>query len=161
MIGPMPSDERILRGAIFAELGIAARYGEELVAAELREVGVDAGDYGFLSFVGVLQPVTRTQLAAATGIRRTTLRDALRQRIDRGHIREAAHPTDGRASILTLTPEGQSIFDRGHPAFLRALQRLDEALDGSLDEREEVVWSLRVALQRLASGAEAPAPARF
>jgi DNA-binding MarR family transcriptional regulator len=151
------SDERILRGAIIAELGVAARYGHELVATELRAVGVDPDAYGPLSFVGVLQPVTRTRLAQATGWRRTTLRDVVRRLIDRGHVRESAHPRDGRSSLLELTPEGQAIFDRGQPAFKRALDRLDAALGGGLDEHERVVWEIRVALQGL-TDARAPAP---
>ena len=148
----MASDERILRGTIFADLGVAARYGEELVAAELRAAGVDPGPYGPLSLIGVIQPVTRTQLAEATGWRRTTLRDVLRRQIDRGHVEENAHPSDGRSTLLTLTPAGQTIFDRGKPAFHRALGRLNEALDGRLDVHEQTVWEVRVALQRLTSG---------
>jgi len=147
----MASDERILRGAIFADLGVAARYGEELVAAELRAADVDPDQYGPLSFIGVMQPVTRTQLAEATGWRRTTLRDVLRRLIDRGHVEENANPNDGRSTLLTLTPAGQTIFDRGKPAFQRALGLLNEALDDRLDVHEQAVWEVRVALQRLTS----------
>jgi hypothetical protein len=34
-------------------------------------------------------------------------------------------------------------------AFRRALARLDEALEGRIDEHEGVVWRVRVALQEL------------
>jgi DNA-binding MarR family transcriptional regulator len=147
----MAADERIMRGAILAELGVAARYGQELVAAELRAAGVDPAAYGPLSFIGVLQPVTRTRLARATGWRRTTLRDALRKMIDLEHVRESPNPDDGRSTLLTLTPAGQNIFDRGQPAFLRALARLDAELGGGLDDHEQIVWKVRIALQRLAA----------
>ena len=46
-----------------------------------------------------------------------------------------------------LTPAGQAIFDQGLPAFQRALATLDAKLDGRLDEHEEAVWAVRVALQ--------------
>ena len=151
MIARMASDERLLRGAIFSELAIAARYGEELTAAELRAAGVDPAEYGPLSFIGVTQPVTRTRLAQVTGWRRTTLRDVLRRLIERGHVEERANPDDGRSTLLTLTPAGQDVFDRGKPAFHRALGRLDEALDNRLDEHEEIVWKVRVALQSVDS----------
>jgi DNA-binding MarR family transcriptional regulator len=141
--------QRILRGAIFAELGVAWRYGQELVGAELRAAGVDPEEYGFVSLIGVLQPTTRTEIVAALGMRRTTLRDRLRQFIDSGHIREAPNPDDGRSTLLTLAPKGQRVFDKGHPAFLRALKRLDDALGGELDAHEEVLWRVRVALQEL------------
>ena len=141
--------ERILRGAIVYELMTAARYAIEYSNVALREAGVDPNEYGFLSIVGVLQPVTRAKLARATGMRRTTLRDALRPVIERGHVREDPHPTDRRATLLRLTPEGQAVFDKGQPAFVEALHRIDAALGGKLAEHEETVWNVRVALERL------------
>jgi DNA-binding MarR family transcriptional regulator len=149
-------DERQVRGAIVNELGVATRYALELSNAELRTAGVDPGEYGPLAFIGVLQPVTRTRLAAATGQRRTTQRDLIRRLLDRGHLREVPNPRDGRSTLLELTPAGQAIFDRGLPAFQRTLRRIDEALGGRLQEHEEAVRRVRVALQALA-GDEAPA----
>jgi DNA-binding MarR family transcriptional regulator len=61
------------------------------------------------------------------------------------------NPDDGRSTLLELTAKGQRIFDRGLPAFQRALRRLDEALGGELDAHEETVWQLRQALQELVS----------
>lgn len=143
--------DRHLRGAIVNELLVAARYALELANEELRATGVDPDAYGPISFVGTLQPVTRTQLAEATGQRRTTQRDWIKRLIDAGHVREVANPRDGRSTLLELTPAGQRIFDAGQPAFVRALDRLDEALGGKLDEHEEAVWRVRLAAQSLTS----------
>jgi DNA-binding MarR family transcriptional regulator len=138
------------RGSIIQELWVAARYGLALADAELRAAGVELDEYGFLSFVGVLQPVTRTRLSKASGLRRTTLRDAVARLIERGHVEERPNPRDGRSTLLSLTPTGQQIFDRGRPAFSRALKSLDATLDGKLHEHEEAVRRVRLALQRLA-----------
>jgi DNA-binding MarR family transcriptional regulator len=151
--------ERQVRGAIVNELVVASRYALELSNTELRAAGVDVGEYGPLAFIGVLQPVTRTRLAAATGQRRTTQRDLVRRLLERGHLREVPNPHDGRSTLLELTPAGQAIFDRGLPAFQRALRRIDEALGGRLDEHEDAVRRVRVALQSLA-GDEVPADGR-
>jgi len=150
-------DDRSVRGAIVNELIVAARYALEVSGAELRAAGVDPGEYGPLSFVGVLQPVTRTQLAAATGQPRTTQRDLLRLLLERGHLREVPNPRDRRSTLLELTAAGQEIFERGLPAFQRALRRIDEALGGGLDEHEQAVRRVRVALQGLVG--EPPIPA--
>jgi DNA-binding MarR family transcriptional regulator len=99
--------------------------------------------------------VTRTQLTAATGYPRTTVRDILRAVIERGHARERPNPHDGRSTLLELTPKGQAIFDRGIPAFKRALQRIDAALGGNLDEQEDAVRAIRIALQAELKPAEA------
>ncbi len=143
------AEEPIVRGAIVQELLVASRYGWELSRQALLAEGVDADQYGPLSFVGTLQPVTRTRLTQAMGIRRTTLRDLVARLIERGHVREEPNPEDGRSTLLTLTPEGQEIFDRGLPVFQRVLAQIDEALAGSLNEHEEVVRRVRVALQGL------------
>jgi DNA-binding MarR family transcriptional regulator len=147
----MAAAEPIVRGAIIQELWVAARYGLELSQAELRAAGVDLREYGSLSFVGTLQPVTRTRLALAMGLRRTTLRDAVGRLIERGHVEERPNPDDGRSTLLVLTPAGQDIFDRGLPAFRRVLDALDHALDGGLQEHEEAVRRVRIALQELSA----------
>jgi DNA-binding MarR family transcriptional regulator len=148
--------ERHVRGAIINELGQAARYANTLAEIELAAAGVDRAEYGFLSFVGVLQPVTRTRLTQAVGLRRTTVRDVVKRLLERGHVREMPNPQDGRSTLLELTPAGQKIFAAGMPAIHRVLGALDEALGGKLDEHEEVVWRVRNALQDLA---EARTPA--
>ena len=145
----MAETEPIVRGAITQELWVAARYGWELASSALQAEGVDPNEYGPLSFIGTLQPVTRTRLAEAMGLRRTTLRDLVARLIERGHVREEPNPRDGRSTLLTLTPEGQDIFDRGLPVFRRVLAQIDAALDGGLDEHEQAVRRVRVALQTL------------
>ncbi|MEP6909481.1 MAG: MarR family transcriptional regulator [Actinomycetota bacterium] len=141
--------ERLVRGAIINELAVAARYANELAAAELRAAGVDLDEYGFLSFVGVLEPVTRTVLTKATGRRRTTVRDVVKRLLEQDHVRELPNPQDRRSTLLELTPRGRAIFDRGLPAIQRALAAIDVALGGKLDENEEIVWRVRTALQEL------------
>jgi DNA-binding MarR family transcriptional regulator len=150
--------ERQVRGAIINELGQAARYANALAEAELAAAGVDRGEYGFLSFVGVLQPVTRTRLTQAVGLRRTTVRDIVKRLLERGHVREVPNPRDRRSTLLELTPAGRKIFDAGMPAIHRVLRALDEALDGKLDEHEEVVWRVRIALQELVEARESARP---
>ncbi len=151
----------LVRGAIINELLVASRYALVLADEELRADGVAPEQYGPLAFVGRLQPVTRTQLAEATGNPRTTIRDLIKRLIDAGHVREVPNPRDGRSTLLELTPAGQEIFDRGMPAFQRVLRRLDEALDGRLYEHEEGVWRVRVALHSLVGDREILAwPAR-
>lgn len=151
MIGSMAQVEPIVRGAITQELLVAARYGWELTRKRLSAEGVDPEEYGPLSFVGTLQPVTRTRLAQAMGLRRTTLRDLVARLIDRGHVDESPNPRDGRSTLLGLTPAGQEIFDRGLPVYRRVLSEIDAALEGQLDEHEEAVRRVRFALQALSA----------
>ena len=150
----MAEGERLTRGAIINELGVASRYAHELAFAGLREAGVEPDEYGWVSFVAVLQPVTRTKLTQATGQRRTTVRDAIRRMVERGHVEEVPHPQDGRSTLLRLTPSGRELFDTGQPVVEGVLQAIDEALGGKLDEHEEAVWRVRLALQELVGEGE-------
>jgi DNA-binding MarR family transcriptional regulator len=149
--------ERHVRGAIINELGSASRYAHELAALELRAAGVVPSEYGFLSFVGTLQPVTRTKLTEASGLRRTTVRDVVKRLIDRGHVMEVPNPKDGRSTLLVLTPDGREIYDKGQPAIRRVLEAIDDALGGKLDEHEETVWRVRNVVQELIGDRE-PVP---
>jgi DNA-binding MarR family transcriptional regulator len=144
------AEERLVRGAIYNELFVASRYGQQLIRGELEAAGVAVDEYNLVSFVGFLQPVTPTDLARASGITRTTLRDAIARCVERGHLEQVPNPDDARSHLLRLTPPGEALLERGLPAVHRALRRLEEALDRPLDEYEESVWRLRRTLQRLA-----------
>src|SRR4029450_2542419 len=126
MIAAVAGAAPIVRGAIVQELLVAARYGWELSRQALRAEGVDPDQYGPLSFVGTLQPVTRTQLTQAMGVRRTTLRDLVARLIERGHVREDPNPEDGRSTLLTLAAGGQENLGRRLPVFRRVLAQIDE-----------------------------------
>ena len=149
MIAAMAQTEPVVRGAIVNELLVAARYGWELSRRALTAEGVDPDEYGPVSFIGTLQPVTWTRLTEAMGVRRTTVRDLVARLIERGHVREDPNPRDGRSTLLTLTPAGQDIFDRGIPVFRRLLSQIDGALEGRLDEHEQAVRRVRIALRAL------------
>jgi DNA-binding MarR family transcriptional regulator len=153
----VPDDERLVRGAIYNELFVASRRGQQLIRGELEAAGVPIEEYSLVSFVGFLEPVTPTDLARASGITRTTLRDAVARAVERGHLEQAPNPADARSHLLRLTPAGRRLLQRGLPAVHRALHRLEAALDRPLDEYEETVWRLRRTLERLVG--EEPDPA--
>src|SRR3954466_12139877 len=111
MIAAVAEAEPIVRGAIVQELFVAARYGWQLAQEALRAEGIDPAEYGPLSFVGTLQPVTRTRLTQAMGLRRTTLRDLVARLIDRGHVRGGRNTGAGSSARLTVTPAGPGICD--------------------------------------------------
>jgi DNA-binding MarR family transcriptional regulator len=143
-------DERLVRGAIYNELAVASRYAQLVIRGELEAAGVVVDEYHLVSFVGFLEPVTPTDLARASGITRTTLRDAVARAVERGHLEPVPNPGDARSHLLRLTPAGKAVLERGLPAVHRALRRLESALDRPLDEVEETVWRLRRTLERVA-----------
>jgi len=119
MIRPVAPKEPIVRGAILAELLVAGRYGKEFADAELRRAGVDPDSYGFLSFVGTLQPVTRTRLgqAAATTMARYTWDDTHTQ-VSGTYVGEIIGVLHNRATKVLIGNVGSTMsglfFLSGH-----------------------------------------------
>ncbi len=119
-----------------------------LVAEAMRDAGMSGETYAVYSSVFERGPITLTDLANHLGVPVTTLADAVRSMIERRHLRRATHPSDGRASLLSLTPAGLRAHRRASASFERAHQAL--ALE--LDEITEA--SARSTLQGLARSAE-------
>jgi DNA-binding MarR family transcriptional regulator len=92
--------------------------------------------------------ITMTEVARQLGMPVTTAADYVRSMQQRGHLRRHAHPGDGRAFLLRLTPAGLRAHRKASAAFDRAYQALNAEL-GELDEEH-----VRATLQALASCAE-------
>ncbi len=124
---------------------------------ELEAAGVTPELFSFLGWVYRLQPVTPGELAAETGMPATTVRDYVRRHVERGDVRKAANPADGRSYHLVMTPKGRRLADRGWTAVLAAFERLEPGLTQPAAEYlasvEELRHALKVALARPAGRA--------
>jgi len=136
-----------------------------LVNEELAEVGVPPQLFSFLGFVAAVEPVTPSELAAETGMPPTTIRDYVRQLVERGDIRRARNPADGRSYHILLTAQGRRLMDRGWPAVQSAYARVAPHLVHDPDAHLQMARELRSALKlavadkQLEAQAEAGAPA--
>lgn len=123
-----------------------------LVNEELEAVGVSPELFSFLGWVRSLEPVTPGRLAAETGMPPTTIRDYVRRLVERGDVRKARNPADGRSYHLVVTGQGRGLTERGWPAVLAAFGRLEPQLERPAAEYlaavEELQSALRVAVRR-------------
>jgi DNA-binding MarR family transcriptional regulator len=117
-----------------------------LVNAELRAGGVDPSLFSFLGWVSLLEPVTPGELASETGMPPTTIRDYLRRLTDRGHVKRAPNPADGRSYLVKLTPDGRRIVARGRPLVGAVFRRMEPHLARPAEEYVERSRELRHAL---------------
>lgn len=118
-----------------------------LVQAAMRGAGLRPDEYAAYSVVFEDGPVTMTELARQLGMPLTTAADYVRSMVERGHALRRAHPSDQRASVLTLTRSGLAAHRRASRCFERAYQALRREL-GELDEAQT-----RGVLQALAAAA--------
>jgi len=129
-ITPIPADaERF--AMIQSALGIVARRAKDVELHEAlgARVGhrLEGPSYGTLSRLGLVEQCTMTELAALLGLEISTVSRRVKALEDRGLVEREVSPTDRRAALLRLTPEGRSLFEQ-----LSASWRdmLAEVLDG-------------------------------
>jgi DNA-binding MarR family transcriptional regulator len=133
--------------SILLDLYAATRLASALLGRELADLGVPADDFGLLSTIAVLEPVTPTALAAELGLAPTTLSDSIARLVSRGQIRRESNPADGRSYLIVLTDEGLRIAREGSAAVRRAIELLDAELGGDVGDLHEHVRRLKTALQ--------------
>ena len=117
----------------------------ELTEQALRAEGVDPAEYGPLSFVGTLQPVTRTRLDPGDG---PAPDDAPRPRRPADRARPCPRGAEpARRTLDAPDPDARGPGDlRPRAAGLpRVLAQIDAELAGGLDEHEKAVRRVRVA----------------
>lgn len=114
----------------------------ELMAAHFADAPLTPADYGVMSALRLIQPARPTELAATLGMRPTTLSNYLNRLRARDLVLRAPHPTDGRAALLTLTPEGERLTVLCDPHFQSTREALVQALDGLGLDTDEVTRTL-------------------
>ncbi len=123
-----------------------------LVNRELEADGISPRLYSFIGWLDVLEPVTPGRLAEETGMPATTIRDYVREVVDRGDVRKVPNPEDGRSYLLELTPQGRKLADSGRPALVRAFQKLEPRLKRPAGDYIESTVELRRALRDTLAG---------
>jgi DNA-binding MarR family transcriptional regulator len=137
-------------GAILQEVYSTGALMAVLVNQELIAAGVPPQHFSFLGWVAVLEPVTPGSLAAEYGMPPTTIRDYVRDLVERGDVRKLPNPADGRSYLLELTAQGRRLSERGRPCLERAYARLEPHLvrppRDYIDRAVELRAALRAAL---------------
>ncbi|MFI0901476.1 MarR family winged helix-turn-helix transcriptional regulator [Streptomyces sp. NPDC020983] len=132
------------------------------VAAELRTAmgkltrrvkGEDVIPLGQIAVLGALDrdgAMTTSDLAADQRVRPQSMARAVGLLLDQGLVTRRAHPTDGRKSLVELSPAGRAALEaeRGRRAGWLAL-----AIESELTEEERgVLARSAVLMERLAAG---------
>jgi DNA-binding MarR family transcriptional regulator len=148
---PDPSRHLSILFDVFA-LGQRTR---TLLQTAMRGCGIRPDEYAAYSVLFEAGPdgrtargITMTEMARQLGMPVTTAADYVRSMQSRGHLRRDAHPGDGRAFMLRLTPAGLRAHRKASAAVDRAYQALRAEL-GELDEEQ-----VRTTLRALAGCAE-------
>ena len=117
-----------------------------VVDRQLRDVGIPAYLFGLLSQIRALAPVTPSAISQTTGIATTTLRDNIQRLVDRGLVRRAPNPDDGRSYLVEVTDKGHLLARAADPALLEAYLALERRLSRPREHYEHRLGELAAAL---------------
>ncbi|WP_236632204.1 MarR family winged helix-turn-helix transcriptional regulator [Caulobacter sp. BP25] len=121
-----------------AARALARRFDEAL-----RPLGLTNGQFSLLMSLNRPEPAGMGGVANLLAMDRTTLTAALKPLERRGLLTVAPDPKDGRARVLSLTPDGRALLAQALPLWTREHGKLDEDLGGGGD-------TLRAGLRKLA-----------
>jgi DNA-binding MarR family transcriptional regulator len=124
----------------------AAHASVHTLAAQLADLGLTGSDINALANLANVHGRTVSELAAAAGVRATTMTSVLDRLERRGLIRRAPQPGDRRAVLVQLTGSG-SLASR---AIGEAIARLERHALAGLDAA--ATGGLRAGLDALAEG---------
>ncbi len=99
---PVPLDDML--GFLLNQCAAAIRME---TAAALEDHGVTPREAGVLVALRDHAPVVQQELAERVRIDRTTMMQVANTLLSAGLVMRQAHPTDGRAWVLSLTPKGE------------------------------------------------------
>jgi DNA-binding MarR family transcriptional regulator len=133
--------------ALLQEVYSTGNLVEHLVNRELEADGISPRLYSFIGWLHLLEPVTPGRLGDESGMPATTIRDYVRELVERGDARKVPNPDDGRSYLLELTAQGRALAESGRPALARAFAQLEPKLQRPPDEYIAMTVELRVALR--------------
>ncbi|MCW5591616.1 MAG: MarR family transcriptional regulator [Burkholderiales bacterium] len=117
--------------------------------AHIRHSGLTPPQFDIVVTLGNTDGMTFKDLGNRTLITKGTLTGVVDRLEARGLVARAASPTDGRSTLVKLTPEGERLFHRvfePHLAFLApAFESLPECGRKELEKR---LRQLRLALEK-------------
>jgi DNA-binding MarR family transcriptional regulator len=140
------------RANVFFRTFILSQLIGELLDREIARAGGDSRDLGTLSGIGILGPVTPTELAGFLGMAPTTLSAVLRRLEQAGALRRRRNPDDGRSVLVELTAKGRKRWESAWPGLRASLDKVDAELvqpvPTVLSAMDELERALRAALAR-------------
>jgi DNA-binding MarR family transcriptional regulator len=144
------------------ELWLAAGRAGELIARELRPIGLPAHLFGVLTHVAAREPVAPSTIAAEEGIPVTTVRDHVQALVDHGLVERVPNPDDRRSYLLVRTRAGVDLLSLGNAVLAGIYTALEPRLPRPASEYEQRLRELGAALAEVRGArdrARRPAPA--
>ncbi len=111
-------------------------------------VGLSLNQWRMMAFIGSAKTLTATELVAYTAMDKGLISRNVKTLINKGLVTSSVRKNDNRWQVLSLTPEGQAIYDVALPVMRRRQNHLQKGLS-----REEI-GTFRKVMAALEEAAE-------
>ncbi len=109
--------------------------------------GMVLSEWRTLSVIRVTKPCTLRRLATEDFLDEAQVSRTVKLLVDRGWVAREPAPNDGRSFLLTLTPEGEAVYQSILPEVIEANEVMLDCLDP--DERLHLMNALQKVLDAL------------
>ncbi|HEX2499503.1 MAG: MarR family winged helix-turn-helix transcriptional regulator [Actinomycetes bacterium] len=148
----MPSEHSQPDLGACIELAITNAFVSDAVDREVVRRGLSVTQAGLLRIIDAYGPVTPSELERRTALPPSTLRDRVRVLVRGRYVARSRSSTDGRSFVLEVTETGRAYLAQVMPLVAQLETRIDEELDGRLDEFRGMLTRIRVVVA--ASGSD-------
>ncbi len=138
----MADSEQPRRLSLLYQLYLASTESRRFMRLALRDTDMSGEEYGIYSYFYANGPRTQAQASVDLGYAVTTLASLLAPILQSGDLVRRPHPTDGRARLLELSPDGRLRLESAIPAFTDAYQALLAELRSTGVDPESVFTAL-------------------
>jgi len=115
---------------------------ERYSAPDVKAMGLTTTQFDVIATLGNQPPMTCKDLGEKTLVTKGTLTGVLERLEVKGILERNLNPEDARSQMISLTKEGQALFERVFPMHLQHLEKAFSKL--SEKELAEVTKSLQV-----------------
>lgn len=117
-----PQDESLL--PTFRALMACARQVERVASRHVETLGLTLPQFDVITTLGDTQGMTVSEIAERTLITRGTLKPVLDRLEARGMVRRCKGERDARQVVVSLTEDGQALYEKTFPLHLAFLKQL-------------------------------------
>ena len=94
----------------------------------LSEVGLKSGQFSILRAVNYLKQTSNKELQQVLVLDQTTLSRNLKPLFRDGYLKLSADSNDARIKLISLTKQGQSLYEKADPIWQKAQNDLEKKL---------------------------------
>jgi DNA-binding MarR family transcriptional regulator len=139
------ADDLVQRGPFLLHFANSQQLSA-LLATALAGAPLTPDEFAVYSWLRIVGPTTPTRLAAALGMRASTMSHYLRRMASAGHLDRSRNPDDGRSSVVALTDSGVEATVACFAGFQTAMEAFQAHLGIAVPELLAAMESMHAAL---------------